>query len=206
MEDVKEVKQGISAGVVKKIGAFTKDEFSKKSRQILSRLYDFANFMEARVVLLYLSKPGEVDTRNIITYCFSKNKVVVMPSDDTSRKDMKLLKLNDPCADFVIGPKGDMVPDTNRCRQVPIDSVELQQIRERKTELQADRERLVKDRQQLQDDAKNAPDWMATDRYEALSRRNAEIEERVKRFNEEIRLLDEEEKKIVGAKPAGKGE
>ncbi|MFZ5564657.1 MAG: 5-formyltetrahydrofolate cyclo-ligase [Thermodesulfobacteriota bacterium] len=125
MEDVKEVKQGISAGVVKKIGAFTKDEFSKKSRQILSRLYDFANFMEARVVLLYLSKPGEVDTRNIITYCFNKNKVVVMPSDDTSRKDMKLLKLNDPCADFVIGPKGDMVPDTNRCRQVPIDSVEI---------------------------------------------------------------------------------
>jgi 5-formyltetrahydrofolate cyclo-ligase len=125
MEDVKEVKQGISDGVVKKIGAFTKDEFSKKSRQILTRLFDFANFMEARVVFLYLSKPGEVDTRNIINYCFGKNKVVVLPSDDSNRKDLKLLKLNDPAADFVVGSKGDLVPDINRCRLVPIDSVEI---------------------------------------------------------------------------------
>lgn len=125
MEDVKEVKQGISDGVVKKIGAFTKDEFSKKSRQILARLFDFANFMEARVVFLYLNKPGEVDTRNIINYCFNKNKVVVLPSDDSTRKDLKLLKLNDPSADFIAGPKGELTPDTNRCRPVPIDSVEI---------------------------------------------------------------------------------
>lgn len=125
MEDVKEVKQGLSNGVVKKIEAFTKDELSQKSRQILTRLFDFANFMEARVVFIYLNKPGEVDTRNIITHCFNKNKVVVVPSDDSNRKDLKLLKLNDPTADFVAGPKGESVPDPNRCRVVPLDSVEI---------------------------------------------------------------------------------
>ncbi|MDY6831000.1 MAG: 5-formyltetrahydrofolate cyclo-ligase [Thermodesulfobacteriota bacterium] len=125
MDDVKEIKQGLSAGVVKKIGAFTKDELSQKSRQILTRLFGFANFMEARVVFCHLNKPGEVDTRSIITHCFSCNKVAVVPYDDTNRKDLRLLKLNDPTADFITGPKGETVADPNRCRVVPIDSVEI---------------------------------------------------------------------------------
>jgi 5-formyltetrahydrofolate cyclo-ligase len=125
MDDVKEIKQGISAGVVKKIGAFTKDELSQKSRQILTRLFGFANFMEARVVFCYLNKPGEVDTRSIIKHCFSCNKVAVVPCDDTNRKDLRLLKLNDPSADFITGPRGETVADPNRCRVVPIDSVEI---------------------------------------------------------------------------------
>ncbi|ABW68547.1 5-formyltetrahydrofolate cyclo-ligase [Desulfosudis oleivorans] len=125
MDDVKEIKQGLSAGVVKKIGAFTKDELSQKSRQILTRLFGFANFMEARVVFIYLNKPGEVDTRSIIKHCFSCNKVAVVPYDDTNRKDLRLLKLNDPSADFITGPRGETVADPNRCRVVPIDSVEI---------------------------------------------------------------------------------
>ncbi|MDY6832013.1 MAG: 5-formyltetrahydrofolate cyclo-ligase [Thermodesulfobacteriota bacterium] len=125
MDDVKEIKQGLSAGVVKKIGAFTKDELSRKSRQILTRLFGFANFMEARVVFIYLNKPGEVDTRSIIKHCFSCNKVAVVPCDDTNRKDLRLLKLNDPSADFITGPGGETVADPNRCRVVPIDSVEI---------------------------------------------------------------------------------
>jgi len=125
MDDVKEIKQGLSADVVKKIGAFTKDELSQKSRQILTRLFGFANFMEARVVFCYLNKPGEVDTRSIITHCFSCNKVAVVPYDDTNRKDLRLLKLNDPIADFIAGPRGETVADPNRCRVVPIDSVEI---------------------------------------------------------------------------------
>jgi len=74
---------------------------------------------------------------------------------------------------------------------------ELPGIRQRKGELLAEREKLVKERGQLQNDIKNSPDWMAPERFEELQRKSRGLDERISRFNEEVKILNEKEKKIT---------
>lgn len=63
--------------------------------------------------------------------------------------------------------------------------------------LQAEREALLKERQQLQDEVKKAPDWMTTKQFDELNKRNAELDARVKRFNEEAGRLSGQKKQAV---------
>ena len=57
--------------------------------------------------------------------------------------------------------------------------------------LQAERERLVKEKKQLEDDMKNAPGHMADYQFNELNRRNAAMDAQIKQFNEKARQLTE---------------
>jgi chromosome segregation ATPase len=72
----------------------------------------------------------------------------------------------------------------------------LEQITERKRALLPEREKLIKEREHLQEEVKKAPDWMTTDRYNDLKKKSADIDERIKSFNDEARKLNQEEKTI----------
>jgi hypothetical protein len=65
---------------------------------------------------------------------------------------------------------------------------------QRRLGLQAEREALLRERQKIQADMKNAPDWMPPNQFNELTRRNAELDARIKRFNEEASRLSEEGK------------
>jgi hypothetical protein len=73
----------------------------------------------------------------------------------------------------------------------------LEEITQKKRELSSEREKLVKERERLDEDLKKAPDWMPTNQYEELSKRNEQFKEKMKLFNEEAGRLNEEEKRIV---------
>jgi hypothetical protein len=73
----------------------------------------------------------------------------------------------------------------------------LEEITQKKKELSSERVKLVKEREQLDEDLKKAPDWMPTDQYEELNKRNDQFKEKMKLFNEEAGRLNEEEKRIV---------
>jgi hypothetical protein len=73
----------------------------------------------------------------------------------------------------------------------------LEEIMQRKRELSSGREMLLKEREQLVEDLKKAPDWMPTDKYADMNKRNDELTEKIKLFNEEAGRLNEEEKRIV---------
>ena len=124
MDEIKEEKLEISNDIVKKLESFSKDEVSHKSREIEKRLYEFANFVEAHVVLLYISSPGEVNTRRIIQHCFAQNKIVVIPFFDPKGKKTNLLKISNLKTDIIDTEQGFM-PDPSRCRVVPVNSIEI---------------------------------------------------------------------------------
>jgi hypothetical protein len=73
----------------------------------------------------------------------------------------------------------------------------LEQVRQRKSELVAERERLVNERRKLQEDIKNAADWMPVKQFEELKRRNEVLDEKIRAFNEEATSLAEEEKRLT---------
>jgi hypothetical protein len=65
---------------------------------------------------------------------------------------------------------------------------------EKRLSLRAERESLLRERQQIQDDIKNAPNWMKINQFDELNRRNAELDAKIKRFNEEASSLSEQGK------------
>lgn len=73
----------------------------------------------------------------------------------------------------------------------------LGEIRKRKSEIAPEREKLLKEREKLQEDLKKAPDWMPVKQYDELQKRNAELDEKIKKYNEEAGRLNREEKNIV---------
>jgi chromosome segregation ATPase len=73
----------------------------------------------------------------------------------------------------------------------------LEQITERKRALQPEREKLVRERENLREEVKKAPDWMTTDKFNDLKKRISALDERINGFNAEVTQLNQEEKTIL---------
>lgn len=125
MEEIREKKQVIRNNIAKILEELSDEELSKKTKQVEDRLFEFANFLEAKIVLLYVNNKLEVTSRNIIKKCFDFNKIVILPAFDIKKHKMKLLKVDDLDNDLTTGPRGILEPDINRCKIVPVDCIDL---------------------------------------------------------------------------------
>jgi 5-formyltetrahydrofolate cyclo-ligase len=101
------------------------DELAEKTSLIENRLFDFANFLEAKIALLYIENPNEVKSAEIIRRTFDQNKIVVLPLVKTDTKKFKLFKIDDFAKDLKPGQNGILQPDPGRCRTVPIDCIDI---------------------------------------------------------------------------------
>ncbi|MBC2713835.1 MAG: 5-formyltetrahydrofolate cyclo-ligase [Desulfobacteraceae bacterium] len=125
MEDLKVKKQEIRSQVEKKLDALSKKEIKEKYGLIEEQLFDFANFREAEVTLLYVNHPHEVDSKNILKYCSESAKDIVLPLFTGENNGTRLYKINDIEKDLKPGPNNILEPDPNRCKPVPIDDVDI---------------------------------------------------------------------------------
>ena len=125
MDDILETKAGIRKTVSQTISSLSPGEMTAKNRQVARRLYDFANFMEASVVLLYKNKLNEVDSGEIIRRCYDFNKVVVLPSFLVDKRAMRPMKVDNPNTDLIMGPRGILEPNPDRCKAVPIEFIDI---------------------------------------------------------------------------------
>ena len=125
MEDIKEKKREIRKDMAKKLERFSKSEIIEKTRRIEERLFEFANFLEAKVVLLYMHTNGEVVTNDIIKRCFESNKIVALPAFDTAKHTMQLMRVDNLDSDLKPGPRGVPEPDPDYCKIVPIDRIDI---------------------------------------------------------------------------------
>jgi len=125
MEEIQEKKQEIRNNIAKILGKLSDKKIAKKTSQIEDSLFGFANFLEAKIVLLYVNNKTEVASRNIINKCFDYNKIVILPAFDIKAYEMKLMKVDDLENDLTTGPRGILEPDINRCKIVPVDCIDL---------------------------------------------------------------------------------
>jgi 5-formyltetrahydrofolate cyclo-ligase len=125
MEDLKEKKQEIRSQVEEKIGALSKKEISEKYNLIEEQLFDFANFREAEVTLLYINKPLEVDSRNILLRCSDLTKDIVLPLFSAENNGTKLFKVSNIATDLKPGANNILEPDPDRCKPITIDDVDI---------------------------------------------------------------------------------
>jgi 5-formyltetrahydrofolate cyclo-ligase len=125
MDEVREKKQEIRNEISTRFNLFSSDVLEANTRIIEDRLFEFANFLESKIVMLYVNAENEVPTTNIIKRAYEFNKIVVLPAFDTVKSTMKLMKVDHPDKDLITGPRGILEPDRSKCKPVPLDSIDI---------------------------------------------------------------------------------
>jgi 5-formyltetrahydrofolate cyclo-ligase len=125
MEEIQKTKADIRKEIAAIIGKLSVDELAEKTGLIENRLFDFANFLEAKIALLYIENQNEVKSAEIIRRTFDQNKIVVLPLVKTDTKKFKLFKIDDFAKDVKPGQNGILQPNPAKCRTVPIDCIDI---------------------------------------------------------------------------------
>lgn len=125
MDEIRKTKEEIRNDIAKRLAALADSAVEAKARQIEKKLFEFANFLEANVVLLYINSAREVISRDIIKRCFDYNKIVILPAFDIDTYEIKLMKVNNLETDLKLGPRGIYEPNETRCNVVPIECIDI---------------------------------------------------------------------------------
>ena len=125
MDETKAAKEQIRKDMAKAINGLTERQRTEKTRAIESRLFDFANFLEARIVLLYVDSDYEVRTKSILRHAYDIGKIVVLPAFDAERRKVALLKVDSLDKDLQLGARGVLEPNPERCKPVPIQKIDI---------------------------------------------------------------------------------
>ncbi|WP_372679612.1 5-formyltetrahydrofolate cyclo-ligase [Desulfosarcina sp.] len=125
MDEVREKKQEIRNGISTFFNSLASEVLEANTRVIENRLFEFANFLESKIVMLYVNTENEVATDAIIKRTYDFNKIVVLPAFDTAKFKMNLMKVDNPDKDLVVGPRGILEPNPARCKSVPLDSIDI---------------------------------------------------------------------------------
>ncbi len=125
MDEVREKKQEIRNDIAAFFNALPSETLAANTRVIEERLFEFANFLESKIVMLYVNAKDEVATGNIIKRAYDYNKIVVLPAFDTGKAGMTLMKVDNPDKDMVMGPRGIRQPDPGKCKSVPLDCIDI---------------------------------------------------------------------------------
>jgi len=125
MEEIQITKSQIREEIAKKIDALSAKEIAEKTKSIENRLFDFANFLESKITLLYVNNEHEVQTAHILKRAFAYNKIVVLPAYNTQNFEMELKKVDNLEKDLCMGPRQILQPDETSCKVVPIDKIDI---------------------------------------------------------------------------------
>ena len=125
MEETGAAKIQIREDIAKKISALSESKIAEKTRAIEAKLFDFANFLEAKIALLYVNGDYEVRTENIIKRSHDVGKIVVLPAFDPVKFEMNLMKVDHFEKELIPGPRGVAEPDASRCKIVPLERIDI---------------------------------------------------------------------------------
>lgn len=125
MDELKSAKEQIRKDIAKAVSGVTEKQRTEKTKAIEARLFGFANFLEARIVLLYIDGEYEVRTKNILKNAYAFNKIVVLPAFDSERLKVNVFKVDHPDKDLLPGPRGVAQPNPARCKPVPLQKIDI---------------------------------------------------------------------------------
>lgn len=125
MDETQNKKRELRLQIPKLIATLSNKELEEKTRIIENRLFEFANFMESKIPLLYISGPNEVNTNGIIRRAYRYKKVVILPLFSKDKSKFKLLRVDNFDTDLRTDAKGFLEPDPEKCKSVPLDCIDI---------------------------------------------------------------------------------
>jgi 5-formyltetrahydrofolate cyclo-ligase len=125
MDEIRQTKDDIRGNIEKTLAALSDKEIKNKTHKVEKRLFEFANFLEANIVLLYINSHCEVNSLKIIKRCLNFKKIVILPAFVPTKYEMKLLKIDDLDTDLTLGPRNILEPNPSQCNIVPIECIDI---------------------------------------------------------------------------------
>ena len=125
MEEIQVTKSQIRSDTANALAGLSEKEIIEKTKAVQKRLFDFANFLEAKVALMYVNNKNEVATGDILKLTHAYNKIIVLPAYNTETYAMTLMKVDSLEKDLRDGPRGIQEPNSERCKVVPIDRIDI---------------------------------------------------------------------------------
>ena len=125
MEEIRQTKDDIRRNIEEALASLSDKEIKDKTQRIEKRLFEFANFLESNIVLLYINSNCEVNSLEIIKRCLNFKKIVILPAFVPTKYEMKLFKIDNLDTDLTLGPRNILEPDPNHCNVVPIECIDI---------------------------------------------------------------------------------
>ncbi len=125
MEEIQLTKSQIRSDIANALAALSEKEIVEKTKAVEKRLFDFANFLEAKVALMYVNNNTEVATSDILMRTHAYTKIIVLPAYNTETFAMTLMKIDALDKDLCDGPRGILEPNLERCKVVPIERIDI---------------------------------------------------------------------------------
>lgn len=125
MEAVREKKCGIREDISITLSALSASDLENKTKAIENRLFEFANFLESNIILLYINNLNEVNSEQIIERSLQLKKIVILPVFGTKKNQVTLMKIDNIATNLKIGPMGLMVPNPAKCKVVPLKCIDI---------------------------------------------------------------------------------
>jgi 5-formyltetrahydrofolate cyclo-ligase len=118
-------KERLRESIRKKLNLQSKEERLRKSLKIAKRLFALKEFKRAKVVMFYIAKDGEVETRQMISEAKALGKRIVVPHINRKTKKMLACQLKDMDKELCKGPYGLQQPKENCKRPLKLKSIDL---------------------------------------------------------------------------------
>ncbi len=125
MEDVRKKKEVLRNNTTNIVANFSQKEIEILSDAIKNRLFSFANFLESAIILLYSGYKNGILFKNVIKQTLEIEKTVVVPFFTGEDKSFNLLKIEDFDKDLKKGSDGILRPNQTRCKEIPIDCLDI---------------------------------------------------------------------------------
>jgi len=125
MDDIRESKRKLRNDVMRTVNALSENDKLNKIKLIEERLFTFANFREANIALLYISRYDKFNITEIVKRSIASNKISVLPAFDDDKKEMRLMKVDRIDNDLIVGPNGFLEPNPGYCKIVPHESIDI---------------------------------------------------------------------------------
>ena len=125
MDEVREKKQEIRNEISTFFDSLSREVLQENTRIIENRLFEFANFLESKIVMLYVNAKNEVATDSIVKRAYEFGKIVVLPTFNIAKSTMKPMKVDNLDKDLIVGPRKILEPNPAKCKAVPLDCIDI---------------------------------------------------------------------------------
>ena len=95
------------------------------NRAISKQVLALGGFHDAQTVMAYVSLAAEFSTSEIVRMTLDRDKVLVLPKINGSKRELDLFRVTDLDADLIPGTWGIMEPNPERCEKISIDEVDF---------------------------------------------------------------------------------
>jgi 5-formyltetrahydrofolate cyclo-ligase len=125
MEEVKNTTSSILTQVAEKLNELTQEEIEDKYHQIQTRVFEFANFMEAQISFMYTSGNDQIPMEPIIRRALQIEKSIVLPVFTDMKNALNICKISDFDKDLILNKNDVLEPDTDKCKKVSLEDIDI---------------------------------------------------------------------------------